>query len=119
MGFFDKFKKKPDPSVDFAAIESMEEAERLARTGALAPLYLMPLRFNGDEAPHNRLFVPGAVVALKDRFDDQVEKLLIEGKVNGYSCEPQYRGKSVIPCDLKVIARKDGADVFTETIHVW
>lgn len=119
MGLFDKFKKKPEIPVDFAAIDTMEEAERLARTGVLAPLYLMPLRFNGEESARNRLFVPEAVVALKDRFDDQVERLLVEGKVNGYSCDPQYRGKSVIPCDLKVIARNNGADVFTETIHIW
>ena len=56
---------------------------------------------------------------LKARFGDQVEELLVAGKVSGYSCEPQYREMSVIPCDLKVTARKDGADVFTQTIHIW
>lgn len=119
MGLFDKFKKKPEITLDFAAVDTMEEAERLAKAGVLAPLYLMPLRFSGEESPRNRLFVPPAAVALKDRFDDQVEQLLVAGKVNGYSCEPQYRGKSVVPCDLKVIARDHGTDVFTETIHIW
>ena len=119
MGLFDKWKKKPEAPVDFAAIATMEEAEKLARAGILAPLYMMPLRFSGEESARNRLFVPEAAVVLKDRFDDQVEQLLLAGKVNGYSCEPQYRDKSVIPCDLKVIARNQGEDVFTETIHIW
>ena len=48
-----------------------------------------------------------------------MEKLLEEGRVNGYTCEPQYRGTSFIPCAVKVTARKDGADVLTETIHIW
>ena len=119
MGLFDRFKKRSKAPVDFAAVDSMEKAEALARQGALAPLYLMPLRFNGEKSARNRLFVPPVVVELKNRIDDQVEDLLKIGKVNGYSCEPQYRGKSVIPCGLKVIARSNGTDVFTENIHVW
>ena len=41
------------------------------------------------------------------------------GRVSGYSCEPQYRDRSFVPCAVKVTARKDGADVLTETIHIW
>ena len=52
-------------------------------------------------------------------FREALEKLLEEGRVNGYTCEPQYRGTSFIPCAVKVTARKDGADVLTETIHIW
>ena len=119
MGLFDKFKKKPEEPLDFTGIDSHEKVEELVQKGTLVPLYCMPLRFGGAEGPENRVYAPAAAVALKDRFDDQVEELLAAGKVSGYSCEPQYREKSFVPCAVKVTARKDGADVFTETIHIW
>ena len=119
MGLFDKFKKKPVAPPDFLQIDSMEKAQALAKAGALAPLYLMPLRFGGAQGVENRIFAPAAIVELKDRFDDQVEQLLLQGKVNGYSCRPQYREKSVVPCAIEIAARKDGSDVFTQTIHIW
>ncbi len=50
---------------------------------------------------------------------EKVEELLVKGEVNGHSCEPQYRDKSFVPCAVKVAAQKDGADRFTETIHIW
>ncbi len=120
MGLFDRFKKKPEVPPDFSGVDSREKAEELARKGVLCPLYLMPLRFGGSESLlENTVLATPAAVALKDRFDDRVEKLLEEGRVNGYTCEPQYRGTSFIPCAVKVTARKDGADVLTETIHIW
>ena len=120
MGLFDKFRKKPEEPLDFSEEDSREKAEELAKLGILRPLYLMPLRFGGSESLlENSVLATPAAVEWKDRFDDQVEKLLAQGKVNGYSCEPQYRGKSFVPCAVKVTARRDGADVLTETIHIW
>ena len=118
MGLFDKFKKK-EVTPDFSAITSNEKAVELAEKGVLFPLYLMPLRFNGEESPRNRLFVPKVVVELKDRYDDMVEQLLIEGKVNGYSCTPEYKDKSFVPSKLNITAKKGGEAVFTETINIW
>ena len=120
MGLFDRFKKKPEVPPDFSGVDSREKAEELARKGVLCPLYLMPLRFGGSESLlENSVLATPAAVEWKERFDDQVEKLLAQGKVNGYSCEPQYRDKSFVPCAVKVTARRDGADVLTETIHIW
>jgi len=117
MGLFDRFKK--DKAVDFSAVDSHEKVEALAKQGVLAPLYLMPLRFNGEESASNRLFVPPVAVTLKDRYDDMVEKLLTEGKVNGYSCTPEYKGNSFVPSKIEVVAKKDGQPVFSETIQIW
>jgi len=119
MGLFDKFKKKPEAPLDFTGIDFHEKVEELVKKGTLVPLYLMPLRFGGAEGVENRVYAPTEAVALKDRFDDRVEELLAAGKVSGYACEPQYRDKSFVPCAVKVIARKDGVDVLTETIHIW
>jgi len=48
-----------------------------------------------------------------------VEKLLTEGKVNGYACTPQYKGNSFVPSKIEVTAKKDGQPVFSETIQIW
>ena len=119
MGLFDFLKKKEEVVVNFEEIDSNEKAMELAKKGALAPLYLMPLRFNGPESVENRLFAPKEVVKLKDRYDDMVEDLLRQGKVSGYSCTPEYKGKSFIPCKLTIEASKDKEPVFTETINIW
>ena len=115
MGLFDKFKKK----LDFTQVDSNEKVMGLAKQGVLFPLYCMPLRFNGEESARNRLYVPKDIVALKDRYDDMVESLLRQGKINGYSCTPQYKGQSFVPSELTIEAKKDGEPVFTETIHIW
>lgn len=70
MGLFDKFKKEKKTTVDFSDIDSNEKAMELSAKGILAPLYLMPLRFSGEESVRNRLFVPPFVVELKDRYGD-------------------------------------------------
>lgn len=118
MGLFNFFKKDKN-KLDFSKIDSNEKAQELYNKNILAPLYLMPLRFNGQPVRENTLYVPPIVVTLKDRYDDMVEDLLENEKVNGYECKPEYRGNSFIPCSLTVIAKKNGQEVFTETIKVW
>ena len=92
---------------------------KAADQGILAPLYMMPLRFNGEDSARNMLFVPPFVVEWKDRYDDMIEDLLLQEKVSSYSCTPEYKGNSFIPARLVIKAGKDGADVFTETINIW
>lgn len=118
MGLFNFFKKDTN-KLDFSKIDSNEKAQELCEKRILAPLYLMPLRFNGEPVLQNTLYVPPVVVKLKDRYDDMVEELLNNEKVNGYECKPEYRGNSFIPCSLTVIAKKNGQEVFTEIIKVW
>jgi hypothetical protein len=62
--------------------------------------------------------VPPVVATLKDGYDDMVEELLEQEKVDGYECKPEYRGSSFIPCSLTVIAKKNGQEVFTENIKI-
>lgn len=118
MGLFDWFVKKKE-AISFEEIDSQEKAIELARKGVLKPLYLMPLRFNGPESPENAVFVPPVAVELKDRFDDMVEELFLQGKVNGYSGSPEYKGRSFVPSRVHIVAKKDGEPVFTETIEIW
>lgn len=119
MGIFDFMKKKDDASFCFEEIVSIEMAEKLAKKGVLKPLYLMPLRFGGAESKMNCLYVTPEIVQLKDRYDDMVEELVDAGKVDGYSCSPEYKGNSFIPSKLTIVAKMSGEPVFTETINVW
>ena len=124
MGLFKKIKKKTETTAslvpsDFPQIDSIEKAIELTSQGNLHPLYCMPLRFNGEESGVNTLYVPKGVVDLKDRYDDVVESLLLQDRVNGYSCTPKYKGSSVVPSELTIEAKKDSITVFKETIHIW
>lgn len=124
MGFFDFLKGKkdsgeaPGAGPDFSGVDA-EKAAELARQGVLAPLYMMPLRFGGEESARNCLFVPPVAVTLKDRCDDMVEDLLRQEKVNGYQCLPEYQGKSFVPVSITVIAKMKGEPVFTQRIRIW
>ncbi len=119
MGLFDMFKKKEIVMPNFEEIDSNEKAMEYVKKGVLYPLYLMPLRFNGVDSIENTLFVPKVAVELKDRADDMVENLLRQGKVTGYSCTPEYKGKSFVPCKLTVEANMKGESVLKETINIW
>ena len=103
---------------DFSDVDQQAAAE-LGRQGVLVPLYMMPLRFGGEESAQNCLFVPPVVVALKDRCDDMVEDLLRQEKVNGYQCLPEYQGESFVPVSITVIAKMKGEPVFTQRIRIW
>lgn len=123
MGFKDLFKAKDkgrtgDAAPDFSQVDR-EAARALASQGVLAPLYMMPLRFGGEESERNRLYVPPAAVTLKDRCDDMVEELLRQGKVNGYTCTPEYKGASFVPSKITVAAKMDGQPVFTQSVTIW
>jgi len=124
MGFLDIFggKKKAEPekaAPDFSDVD-MGKAEELAKAGTLAPLYLMPLRFGGDPSVEsNAVYVPPVAVTLKDRCDNMVEDLLRQEKVNGYACTPEYKGTSVVPSRITVVAKLDGKPVFTESVEIW
>ena len=117
MNLFGNLFKNNKPN--FTEIDSNEKAIELANKGILEPLYLMPLRFNGEESAINRVFVPSFAVELKDRCDDFIEKMVIEEKVQGYSCNPEYKGNSFIPSKIKVVVTNEGKEVFSQTIEIW
>lgn len=105
--------------LDFSSVDSMEKAEELSKEKVLSPLYLMPTRFNGQTIPENIVYVPSIVVNVKDRYDDVVEELLEKDKVDAYECEPKYKGDSFVPSSLTIIAKKNGQEVFVETVSIW
>lgn len=103
----------------FQGIDSRQKIADYARRGILMPLYLMTPRFGGEETMENAVFVPPEAVWIKERYDDVLENLLQEGKINNYSCEQEYKGDSFVPSKILVQAFKDGVQVFCQTINVW
>lgn len=115
MRLFDKFKKKPN----FEEIDSQEKARLESYRGNLERMYLIDPRFGGAEDISNMLYVPVGVNKIKESYDNIIEDLLRQDKVKSYKCVPEYKGKSVIPTKITMIAGKDGVEVFKETIEIW
>jgi hypothetical protein len=117
---FGWFKKKSPPpnGPDFSAIDSREKAEALFRRGELEKLYLMPLDFGGTDDPHNVLYVPVGIAAIKEEIDANViAPLAEEGKITQYRAVPEYQGRSFIPIAIQVVASDPGE--FSSTINIW
>lgn len=112
-------KKSPPPhGPDFSAIDSREKAEALFRRGELEKLFLMPLEFGGDDDPHNTVFVPVGIAAVKEGIDQNVIAPLVEeGTVSRYTATPEYQGRSFIPIAIRVEASDPGQ--FSATIDIW
>ena len=104
---------------DYSFVETKDDIKQLVTYGKLFPLYLMPLKFNGEDSKKNIVYVPKTIVDLKNKVDDMIEDLITKGQASGYSCNLDYKGKSLVPSKLTVIARKDKDDIFTETINIW
>lgn len=114
------FKKKPSPpnGPDFSAIDSNVKAEELFRRGELEKLFLMPVRFGGEDIPPNTLYVPVGIGAIKDGIDNNVIAPLVEeGVITSYQAVPRYQGASFIPISIQIVASNPGE--FTTTIGIW
>ncbi len=104
---------------DYSFVVSKDDIKMLVTYGKLYPLYLMPLRFNGEDSEKNKVYVPKAIIELKDRADNMIEDLIKKGQLTGYSCNLDYKGKSMVPSSLTVIGKKDKEEVFSEKINIW
>ncbi len=117
MGFFDNFKKKKN--INFEEIDSLDKAKEEVKKGNLEVLYLMSPMFGGPENESNILYVPIGINKIKESYDNVVAELLEQGKVASYSCKPEYKEKSFVPCKLTITSGKDGNVIFEETINIW
>lgn len=115
---FNWFKKTPSSGPDFESVDSLKKAERLHRSGQLERLFLMPLKYGGEDIPPNVVYVPVGIASIKDGIDVNVVGPLLEaGKVAHYSASPEYQGKSFIPTAINIQASEP--ESFATRIHVW
>jgi hypothetical protein len=117
---FGWFKKKPPRHAgpDFSTIDSLEKAETLFRRGELEMLNLLPPQFGGSDDPHNTLFVPVGLAAVKAEIDQGIVADLVEsGLISRYNASPEYQGRSFIPIAIRIVA--SGPGEFSTTLNIW
>ena len=118
MGLLKKlFHKKNTDEMNFSSIKTHEMALELYQKNILVLLYIVPLKFGGEDESNNILYVPQEIVNLKQRYDDVAEKLLLKGNGARYICTPEYKNKSFVPSALHIIVT--GKTRFTQTIKIW
>lgn len=117
MGFLKFRRSKNDDSLDFSDVTTHEKIEKLRKKGILTEVYLFPIRFNGKKSIENIVYVPEFVVEQKERYDDIVEKLLVEGKASSYRCVAEYKGDSKVPSSLVITIKGQG--FLRERINIW
>lgn len=87
----------------WSQVVSRADAEALAASGDLEPLFLLPERFGGDNRPENVVFVPAGINDVRDEYLDSVAASLVEdGVVDQMTATPEYRGDSFIPSAIVV-----------------
>ena len=117
-----KFWDKKEQITGFAAIDSLGKAHLMMDKGMLEPIYLKAIRFGGEEEPGNRAYVPVGIGKMKEKHDDEIEKLMKETPGLFYACLPKYRGMSRVPYELVISASTPGPEktvVYSETISIW
>ena len=115
MGLFTTNKK----ILDYYFVNSNKEIDKLVRKGELYPMYLIPPTFNGEDFLNNKVYVPYQILKIKDKYDGKAYKLLKKGKVNGYICNPEYKGNSFVPSKLHIEVNKDGKIIYHKKINIW
>jgi hypothetical protein len=106
------------PGPDFSEVDSRQKAEDLFRKGDLEKVLLLPAEFGGADIPHNVVYVPVGLGAIKAGIDRNViGPLIAEGKVTRYAATPEYQGASFIPIAIKVEASDPAA--FSTVINIW
>lgn len=115
MNILNLFKKK---SIYSDLIK--EKKQELIDNGSLKPIYLIDIRFGGSDKIDNIVYVPANIVTIKENIDNELENFLLQGrKITNYNCIPKYKGKSSIPCEIKITARIDNNEQYERKINVW
>lgn len=105
----------------WAAIQSMEAAVAAHERGELEPLLLLPSQFGGDDDPLNVVFVPKGFVSIRDQtITDSMGRLIADGIVNSFTCEPEYDGDSFVPVRLRMRAwHTDKPGGVNAVLEIW
>ena len=103
---------------DFSSVDSLAKAVALFEQGKLEKLWLMPEAFGGSDIPHNTVYVPLGIAAIKSDTDlNVIAPLAAEGKVTHYAAVPKYSGASVIPIAIQVTSSDPSHFVFD--LNIW
>lgn len=91
--------------LDIANIDTKEKIEKAVEHGGLKVVQLIPKKFGGEECESNIVYLPTLAAEYKKKVDMALEGMTASGiSVESYSCEPRYKGKSLIPCEIVIWA---------------
>lgn len=119
MFLFGKKRNQESQLPDFSEITSYEKAIALVQEGKLEKIYIIPLEFEGGTHLENRTFTTSRVAKLKERDEMIIKDMFFMGGADTYSCEPVYRGDSIVPCSFIIEAIRNGHVSFSEELKVW
>ena len=126
MGFLRKFFGTPKRAVgldgrpDFSDVTSGEILQALVKAGELIPIYLFPLELGGDEVEQNKSHIPPEALPRWNKHIGRLSRLQAENLFDNLTIAPDYRGESLVPIRLNIIAY-DSADETAEitAFEIW
>jgi hypothetical protein len=106
--------------MDFSTVGSKEKAVQLANQGQLVKVLLFPAEFGGKDVPHNVVYVPPAITAVKDQITGMLIGLVKDGTINQLEVLPEYKGESFVPAKICIKAwHMDKPGRFEHAIEIW
>ena len=119
MFFFGKKQKKKAERPDFSEVTSYQKAIALVQEEKLTKVCIIPMEFQGDDTLENWTFTTPRVARLKERDELIIRDMVFMGGADTFSCEPVYRGDSIVPCSFRIEAIRNGHVSFSEELKVW
>lgn len=105
--------------IDYKKIVSKELLNNYISDNSLKPLYLISPDFGGAIDDSNTVYVPVAIVELKNKIDEKLKEYLNSGYEVNFNCDLKYIGDSIIPSRIIINYNVSGLGKSTEDLLVW
>lgn len=107
-------------TIDFADVTSEKKIASLCVRGKLVKILLVPTAMGGQWIPGNVVYVPLDVLKIKRGIDKKLSCLAADGSINKLIVDPEYKGESLIPSRIKVLAwHADKKFQHDPVIEIW
>ncbi len=115
---FNFMKKKENSNFDISNV-SNENVNEFLKLGQLKIIYLISPDFGGSEGKDNQIVVTPKAEKEKQVIDDELYSFLEQEKeVKNFHIDLKYKGKSIVPSKIIILANVDGND-YNKEIEVW
>lgn len=110
----------PPPAPDFSAVTTRTAAGRLVRKRVLVKIHFFPPEFGGPRTRYNIGYVTPEAAAAHAQLVDALSRYIEYGLVDQLEIEPEYRGDSVVPARIRMIASHSrGGKRYERVIEIW
>lgn len=107
--------------LNLTTITTVSKANTECNKGSLAAVKLVPeeLRSVASEQCPAIIYLLPLAAELKAKYDTAVERMLYDGSVDYYECQPNYAQDSLVPQRLRISAKKENKLKFFVSIEIW